>query len=400
MSPRRFADAKALLHDLLDRHEARPGRERILAYLDEDGFSSVRKLTACMSLLDAAERAGGVIVARRHADGVNRVLHIRLAEVNALYGYLGRAPSSHRAELALAPMFADASGELAAVHMEISDAWSRNVSRYGLRPGASRSVRHALSLVLALQARHAEPGLAEIDYRSFSRAAAGDSKALERLASPVIQFLRRLTPAAVPEGLSDPDILASLGVTRLPQPLLVSGPVAWERQPIRHLTYLGLPPEAALNLTLSRRVSYVLTIENFTSFVRHAREINLDGDGLVIFSGGFPARSVLRAIVALAEKAKVQTYHWGDLDPGGLRIFRHLERALAPAGVSLQPHLMTEALLKSFGLPGSGERGLKLGDACDSAVAAIWDIVAADPQRRTLEQEALAPCRPRPGDRS
>jgi hypothetical protein len=90
--------------------------------------------------------------------------------------------------------------------------------------------------------------------------------------------------------------------------------------------------------------------------------------------------------VALAEQAKAPTFHWGDLDPGGLRIFRHLERALAPAGVSLQPHLMREVLLESFGLPGPGERGLKLGDACDSAIAAIWDTVAADPQRRALEQ--------------
>ncbi len=137
----------------------------------------------------------------------------------------------------------------------------------------------------------------------------------------------------------------------------------------------------------------MLTVENFTSFVRHCREVNADQRALILYSGGFPSRSALRGIVHLAVAAQAPTFHWGDIDAGGLRIFRHLEAALGKAGIALRAHLMEEALLV-HALEQPTAARLKAGGAVGSAIGELWDTMARDPAPRVLEQEALNPTAP------
>ena len=178
MSQRRFADAARLLHDLLDRHEARPGRERLLAYVDEAQFLSVAEEAACFAQLEAAERVGAVIVARRRSDGVERILHVRLAGPDILYGLLGRTPAVRQAETALSKVFENAPVELEAIRAEVLNAWGRKVGRFGLRPGASDALQNALALVGALQARASSLSVVEIDFRSFPALLSATAKRL------------------------------------------------------------------------------------------------------------------------------------------------------------------------------------------------------------------------------
>lgn len=393
MSQRRFTDAAALLNDLLTRHETRPGAERLRARLDEAAFASVQDEADCLARLEAAERAGGVRIVHRQIDGVTRVQYVALADAAALYAYMGRAPSRDDVDTALAAHRRDASAEIQTVLDEIAEAWARKVGRYGLPAGATSALEKALKLVTALESRATNPGGAEIDYRTFSRAAVSDSKALERLRGPVLRLFRRLSPNAPPADLDDVEALATLGLLRLPQPFLASGPLALDGAPWPPVTYLGFPPDAVGRLTLVQPVDYVLTVENFTSFVRHAREINEGRQGLVLYSGGFPSRGALQAILHLAGVARAPTFHWGDIDPGGLQIFRYLEAALCARGVSLRPHLMTTDLLGQARERAGGAK-IKAGGAADSAIAALWDALAMGPGGWELEQEALDPQAP------
>ncbi len=393
MSGRRFTDAAALLHDLLNRHEARPGAQRVLARIDDVGFGSVREETACMARLEAAERAGGVRIVRRRVDGVERVQHIALARAEALYEHLQRAPSRQTVDDALASRRRVAAPDVQAVLDEIAEAWRRNVSHFGLARGDAPALEKVLLLVSALRARGANPGGPEVDYRTFSRAVVGDSKALEQLRGPTQRLLRRLSPLTAPDGWDEAEALANLGVVRLPQPFLASGPLALAGAPTPTLTYLGVPPDQVETLTLTRNVNYVLTVENFTSFVRHSREVNADQRALILYSGGFPSRTALRGIVRLAVAAQAPTFHWGDIDAGGLRIFRHLEAALCKAGIALRPHLMDKGLLV-HALEQPTAARLKAGGAAGSAIGELWDTMARDPAPRVLEQEALNPTAP------
>jgi len=393
VSGRRFTDAKALLHDLLDRHEARPAVKRLSARVDDAGFASVREEDACMARLEAAERAGGIFIVRRRVDGVDRVQRVTLANAEALYDHLQRVPSHQTIDDALSDVRRGAAHDVQGVLDEIAEGWQRNVSCFGLAPGEVSALKKALALMSALQARGANLGTSEVDYRTFSRAVVGDSKALDRLKGPVVRLLGRLSPATTPGGLDKADVLSSLGVVRIPQPILASGPLALDGTPTPPMIYVGVPPDAVEILTLTRGVEYALIIENFTSFVRHCRELNTDQRALILYSGGFPSRAALRGIVHLAVAAQAPTFHWGDIDPGGLKIFRHLEVALGEVGVALKPHLMDKALLVQ-GEEQPKLTRLKLGGATGSAIAGLWDSMARDPDHRGLEQEALNPTAP------
>lgn len=218
---------------------------------------------------------------------------------------------------------------------------------------------------------------------------------MERLASTVAQLLRRLAPAEIrPSAESAEEVIAGFGVVRLPQPLMLGGPLTMDGVPLPRLHYFGLPPEEASRIRLIRSPKYTLIVENFTSFVRHAREINGDGSALVIFSGGFPSREGLKAIVALAAMAAAPTFHWGDLDGGGVRIFQHLEAALAVQGVRLVPHLMDAELLKAHGARSRLKAKNMTSVAPTSAISPLWLAMTGELEGYEMEQEALPPRRP------
>jgi hypothetical protein len=395
MSRRKFGDVESLINDLLDRHEANPRAERLLAYIDEDTFSSVEARDRFTAGLLAVENTGGINVQRKRVDGAMAFGHVRLADAAALYAYADRVPARVRVDAALVATQArqDLPSTAQSILEEIADGWSRGVSRYGLAPHDDAGLAAALDLVRALYERAADVSAFPTDFRTFSRAAGTDSKALERLASSVVRLFRRLYPESdILVGLDADDALATFGIVRTPQALTLSGPLSVEGQRLPPLRFYGVPPEQGKALGLAAPVDHVLTIENYTSFVRHAREVNEDKSALVIYTAGFPSRAHLRQIVRLAELSGAPIYHWGDLDGGGVRIFCQLERALAGRGLVLRPHLMDSALLQEHGV--SREKQMRPADtpSPDSAMVKLWDALLET--GLALEQESLAPCRP------
>jgi hypothetical protein len=391
VTQRRFADAPTLLGDLLDRYEARPSAERLISRVDPAAFGSIAEFDACIAELEMVERAGGVTLRRRRAGGAQHVESVRLANPEPVYGHLGRTPAPRAAGQALAQLDIRAAGrpELVPIFDEVRRAWGRNVNALGLAPGETSRLALAVDLAEALLARGDDGKASQLDFRSFSRAVTGDSKALERLAGTVRGLLERLREG---EPLEGPEAFAAYGVVRLPPPFLVSGRLLFAGHELPSVSYLGFDPLDARRLEPAEPPAYVLIIENFTSFVRHAREVNAGGDGLVIFSGGFPSRAALEAIVELAARAPAPTFHWGDLD-GGVRIFVHLEQALAARGVPLRPHLMSRELLETRGTS-RRESVRVLGPAPDgTAIAELWQALVRTPNLQ-LEQEAVDPVRP------
>jgi hypothetical protein len=395
MSRRAFSDATVLLNDLLDRLEANPSAARLYAYVDEDGFRSVRDRDRFEQVLDDASADGGIDVVRRQVDGDLQIVHVRLGEPAKLYMYLERMPAKERTDAALAALRAntDLPDEAGPLLDEIAEAWSRNVRSHGLTPGDNQSLEASLTLVAALARRVALNISDPLDFRTFCRQAGTDSKALDRLSRPVSSLLARLHPRLIASDTLDPiELLATFGVTRMPQPFLISGPISLGAEPLPDLSYYGLPSEEAAHLNLAGPVTYVLTIENYASFVRHVREQNADRHALIIYTGGFPARAHLAQIVRLAASANAPVFHWGDLDAGGARIFRHLERSLADEGVRLAPHLMAPGTLREHGEPARSERSLRAGACPESAISTLWDLIAET--GLGLEQETLAPTSP------
>lgn len=118
----------------------------------------------------------------------------------------------------------------------------------------------------------------------------------------------------------------------------------------------------------------VLSAVDIASFVRYVREIGQSENGLVIYSGGFPSRPVLETIVRLTGQACAPAYHWGDMDGGGVRIFRYIEQHLASIGVSLQPHMMSTDLLRQVG--SKAQRANRIGgDMTERAIAELASLI-------------------------
>ena len=95
--------------------------------------------------------------------------------------------------------------------------------------------------------------------------------------------------------------------------------------------------------------------------------------------------------IAKCTDAAVPLYHWGDIDPGGLRIFRYLEEVLPRV---LHPHLMERALAETCGRIAQPDPSLSSIARSASAVADLAAWLSKDLDVKHLEQEAINPTSP------
>jgi len=149
-------------------------------------------------------------------------------------------------------------------------------------------------------------------------------------------------------------------------------------------------PERALRsgLALEGSMRAALLVENLGSFCDVPR---LDG-WLVAHVAGWDTATVAQLLERLSH---VPVIHFGDLDPNGVRIFRHL-RAMRPDLRWFVPKFWTE-LVGTKGLPGAWPKELDLDDAPELirllASRALWleqEPIAMDPRTpAALEAELI-----------
>ena len=186
--PRRFTDATALFADLLDRHET--GTENPIAYPDYVSFASVVAADNFIKDLRRAEETGAVRIAMGSGRRRDQVTHVRLVAPAALYRLLARTPIADIAVVAQARLTDGLTlhpGLLDAVSGIVA-AWSRAKSWSAFGPQDVDKLRDAVILAQAiLEQRHVG-----MDYRTFSRRIAGESKTLERVEGAVTRLLGSL----------------------------------------------------------------------------------------------------------------------------------------------------------------------------------------------------------------
>jgi len=381
---RRFADARELLDDLLDRHEA--GAERPLARPDHTAFPSVVAADAFARDLAQAEQSGAIRIARGHGARREEISHVRLEAPHALYDHLGRTPVSRLAEeahaklvegLALHPRLVDAA-------RAIADSWRRASKWNKLGPQDAGKIHDALMFAQAiLDRRHVDR-----DYRTFSRDITRFSKTLERIEGIVVRLLGGIFD--FPPDAKPREILRTLGVERFAPPLLIGGCIDLAGSDLSgvSLLYLGLPPKEAERIRFREPPAYLLTIENFASFNRHLLEADPQRQGTTIYVGGYPSLAMQQALGVLARMLPEETpiFHWSDIDPDGTWIFRTVEQAI---GRPLRPHLMSPEIAERFGaLPATKATVTRCPP--ESGIAPLVAYLARD-DAKTLEQEELDP---------
>ncbi len=385
--PRRFTDARALLDDLLDRYEA--GTPSPIAHPDEISFADVSAIDRFINELAEAEAAGAIRIARGRGRDSDHVRHVRLESAARLHELLGRRPVGELAAEASRRLLEglELPEAFDAPIAAIRAAWNRAGAWQGLALADVDRLKTALILAKAiLEGKHRG-----VDYRTFSRRIAGNSKALDKVEGAVVKLLSAaidLPPAARPK-----DALRTLGLEKFAQPLLLSGRIDFASAELSHASpvYFGIPPGEAHRLRLKEPPRYLLTIENFASFNRHVIEADPERAGLTIYVGGYPSLATQDALRHLASivPARVPFFHWSDIDPDGTWIFRTIERAIARP---VMPHLMSADLAERFGhAPEQNVRPPRQTDS--SAISPLVTYLQAE-GAKWLEQEELDPVIP------
>ncbi|MFT7621223.1 MAG: hypothetical protein ACI9WU_000384 [Myxococcota bacterium] len=156
--------------------------------------------------------------------------------------------------------------------------------------------------------------------------------------------------------------------------------------------WISIPSPVVAALTdLEVDCGRVLTIENLTPFEAGCYA---DRDTLRIFTSGFPRQVEERWLRHVVAHPKVrEVHHWGDLDPGGLYIYRTIHNAVRSAApeVLVQPHRMDPSLLDHPATrPLTGRDQLRLDQYLADPTNPLRALaLAMKASGRKLEQEAL-----------
>lgn len=337
---RQFTNADEALESLLDRHETNPDSTRLFIYPDVAGFPHAHSVTAFEERLKAAANYGAISLRFGRGRRRNIIEAAKLLDPDALYDFLNRTPAATQSADAIS-LLTQSLGALQpprSLRIELLEKWQRakQWGRYSVENWHQlvSPIQLAYGVVERFQNLNALP---DIDFRTFSRRVCGDSKALEGNLAAVIAIARHIDPTCCADDSHLPvDHLSSLGLEKIPQPILISGP-------LRQLCdtgwpFLGIPPQQVGTIEYVTRPRALLTIENYVSFVRYCEKCNPTHADIVLYTGGFPSRATQALFKQLCTLVPPdQQYHWGDIDFDGLRIFHFLDQL---AGGQLRSHQM------------------------------------------------------------
>ncbi|TKV80136.1 hypothetical protein FDV58_17975 [Bradyrhizobium elkanii] len=382
------------LERLLERSERNPDRARPASAAPEyDRLSTAQQVSRFHDLMAAAERFGAVEVQWGKRDRSHLIERVRVRDPELLARHLGRptAPATaQRIRQELLPVAAAGEPWVATLLEEMTVRWARGEAAYRLTTGQADAAKEFFMLLASISRLEARG----LDARTFSQRATSDTKAFDRHASRLAAVIgiRIGQPGAAADV-----VWSHIGLERFSHPVHLRGPVVVEREGGRLVDgrvkpFASIHPEMLCQLSVLERPAAILTIENYASFNRQVHEIE-DGS-LVVYTSGFPAAGVIELLsnVLMAVPAEVPFLHWGDVDAGGLRIFRYLEENL-PRGP--HPHLMTKELAEKSGQPADADPSLASIARSESAVRELAHWLAFGSDVRHLEQEALDPERPR-----
>jgi len=388
MTRKSFINADDALNDLLNRFEKHDGKpKRLFAYFHADRFDNIKIIDQCSRRLRDAERFGAIELLIEDLF----IKRVALKDIEAMYRFLGREPIGtkigHLIEnLRKSIEFPDI---WEPIFQDISAAWLSRKQYKGIPAGKWETLSKIIVLTENIIRHDGSP----VDFRTFSRDAIGDSKLLEKHESSVTSFLQNMDEKMAGNSEGPRATLARFGLEKMAPPAIISGDLVGI---CSSLNYFGMHPDDLVRAKLASLPTYVLFIENYVSFVRHASEVNTNKEGLLFYTGGFPSPAALSALMSVLEAngTVCPIYHWGDMDPDGIRIFQYLaDQIMRRLQRPLFPHLMSKELLKERGVKDSiAKRIDTLGSVETSKLSDLAETIRAS--EMTCEQEAIAPQRP------
>ena len=209
------------------------------------------------------------------------------------------------------------------VHIEIEAGWLLGKKPYHCNEQNVAQVIDA-SVFLAWVDKADFSSVSSQDIRTISVFLYSDSKRLENIAGAI----KNITKHRLPDELqtAKPErVLSYLGISRFPPLFRAKGALEVETKKgvidtANTWPYFAISPDGIQSLDVTTQPSYILFIENQTTFERYTREV--EDDGLILYTNGFPSKAWQKLFKDIAFKIEKDTklFHWGDIDVGGYNI--------------------------------------------------------------------------------
>lgn len=392
-----------LLSKLFDRWQGalgQPARAITLCISGRDGKPYFETKGEARRLLHAtlenAEKVGAIELRRGKHAASHELDRIVLIDGEKLAAFLGKQPATTcvaKLENDLNLLLKDcAHGWITEAFRNACDDWRRGKAFRGLSLPQDhiRACQLFQALLSITEGEH--KGL---DMRTFSARHLSDSKAFERLKSIFCSVWAKYNGL---EKWDTDELLQTLGLEKEPHPVLLRGPLLLQqKEVISDLScfqpFIGMPRELLGSVILKYAPAYVLTIENLTSFFRHAREIQ--DDGLILFTNGFPNPDVQKLLSRLDSDLPQSTpfYHWGDTDVDGLRILNFIG-TLTP-NHTISSHLMSRNTWQTIRLLNDQEIGKTIQlRSKNVSISKLLDQLLIEGLPKDFEQENTDPASP------
>ena len=331
--------ALTLLRDLLNKGQVTHDRRRDITLpatrIEGYPFEDAETSKAFHATLILAQRAGAINIEwRRHYEN-EELLRIRLLHANKLAAFLKTDYLPDKLDSIFSRL--DLSGTPAWLNESVDhlrDQWIKGKTAFGLSVEDADKLPDIIKAVSLL--KEGLPQTEPLDYRQFGARYLGNSKRTKEIAHALAALYQQHWSLS---GWRDQDILAQLNLIILHHPILIRGPVMLSdgEQQLRADIYpcIGVPVKLFAHVEFIKTPTYVLSIENLSSFNEYTRSIR--DDGLIFYTGGFPDSALQNAYQKLVG-SDAPVFHWGDTDPHGFMILKTLQNNIAPHTV--QPHLM------------------------------------------------------------
>jgi len=308
------------------------------SFPDYLSLPSAAEKGACNAAFRLAARAGAIDVewdARAESNAhANKLV---LLDADALADHLDIVPRWR--QIAAARQRLDVHLPSYPVLSEVLDAWNRGVTARGSRAG---DVQDWLDAIIVSEYCRQHIG-DDIPVRRLSARLFGNSKRVEAL-WPQLDALQQGTLSQAPQSDAE-EVFAQLGLVKFPPTLLLafSGDLATRGARVPTLQpYVGVSPRELERVWFATGTSCLMSVENLTTFHELALQRTAHAEVAIVYTGGMPSPSWLRAHRVLLEglPQACPVIHWGDVDAGGFRIAAHIARACSEAARDLKLHAM------------------------------------------------------------
>lgn len=375
------SNQKALLHNLLDRHERskeisrrvslKVSENRFPSYFDDANPAAVRQWE---KEIEALEALSWIEVELGRGADAHRIVRISLNRSKETEIAMGLDRMSlFEFQSKISELFDNFKKQFES-HRSWFPCWWGNFleqerctnKTFQMPESRRREWLEETEIFIVAMSRIVAPSMRKtslvgpLTWRQFSVGEFSNSKKLNSLKPRIV---KRLSDFARPDMQSlqfdEAAILVEFGIEVKQELLMLAGPFWAKSQRTNALNIEGvqwkpfaaLPRQVFFDHELQwdfKLCSAVLTIENEESFQAWCRMFS-GTSVLCIYLGGFPSRFKMEFLKKIPREFRF--FHWGDMDVGGIQIFNYLEREL---NRPILPHAMTAVDFKNsseFGQP-------------------------------------------------